>query len=279
MPVTQYADIFEFTKFRKFLAEYLENRLKAEPGFSRAEFCRQLGFPNTRSYINDVLRGKRVSDNMTSRFADVMGLDPKESEYFRAMVDFDQAEYADNRKTALEKMMAIHPKPETVLHSDDYEFFSKWYNSAVFAALDVLKIKDDYTELAERIFPKISLEKVTEAVNLLLKLGLIAKDAHDYLKPAKDRIASEEYDKSEFVKEYQRQSLDLSKLALDSSGKESRDMTAFAFSASAEAAGEIREEYKKFMKNVRKIVSGDTKKPEVVEQLNVHLFSLLKKED
>ena len=62
-----FVNIFEFTKFRKFLAEYQERRQAAEPSFSRTEFCNLLGLPNTRSYFNDVVQGKRVTDNMRER--------------------------------------------------------------------------------------------------------------------------------------------------------------------------------------------------------------------
>ena len=47
-----FVNIFEFTKFRKFLAEYQERRQAAEPSFSRTEFCNLLGLPNTRSYLS-----------------------------------------------------------------------------------------------------------------------------------------------------------------------------------------------------------------------------------
>ena len=68
-----FVNIFEFTKFRKFLAEYQERRQAAEPSFSRTEFCNLLGLPNTRSYFNDVVQGKRVTDNMRERFINVSG--------------------------------------------------------------------------------------------------------------------------------------------------------------------------------------------------------------
>jgi len=43
--VSEYANIFEFTNFWKFLAEYQEKRDAADPSFMRTEFCNQLGLP------------------------------------------------------------------------------------------------------------------------------------------------------------------------------------------------------------------------------------------
>ncbi len=62
-----FVNIFEFTKFRKFLAEYQERRQAAEPSFSRTEFCNLLGLPNTRSYFNDTSSGSRETRRGISR--------------------------------------------------------------------------------------------------------------------------------------------------------------------------------------------------------------------
>ena len=100
-----FVNIFEFTKFRKFLAEYQERRQAAEPSFSRTEFCNLLGLPNTRSYFNDVVQGKRVTDNMRERFINVIGLKGNEARYFEAMVDFDQGKTAQVREAAFDAMI------------------------------------------------------------------------------------------------------------------------------------------------------------------------------
>jgi len=275
--MNQYATIFEFTSFRKFIAEYQENRVREDSSFTRAEFCRQLGFPNTRSYVNDIVQGKRLSSNMQDRFLAVFELKPKEEQYFRSMVAFDQAITPLQKARAWKEMIAIHPTPETVLHSDSYEFYSKWYHSAIFVILDVLDINTNYEEVAKKIFPKIATSKVKVSIELLNKLGLVRKNAEGFWKPSKDRISTGKHNTNDFVKAYQKDCLDLSKQALASKESESKEMTALVFSTSKEARAEIELEIDLFMKKIRKIVSSDNRKPDVVEHLNLHLFSILKK--
>ena len=168
-----FVNIFEFTKFRKFLAEYQERRQAAEPSFSRTEFCNLLGLPNTRSYFNDVVQGKRVTDNMRERFINVIGLKGNEARYFEAMVDFDQGKTAQVREAAFDAMMRLNKNPQAIVDPDSYEFFGNWYNSTVYAILEVMDVGDDVSELAAKIFPPVSEKRLKASLELMQKMSLV----------------------------------------------------------------------------------------------------------
>ncbi len=271
-----FANIFEFTKFRKYLAEYQERRQASEPGFNRTEFCCRLGLPNTRSYFNDVVQGKRVTKTMLGRFIAVIGLEGDEADYFRAMVDFDQGKTPEVRDAAFADMMRLNKNPKAVVDPDGYEFFNNWYNSTVYAILEVMDVSDDLTELSEKIFPPVSVKKLQASLALMQKMELIRRDERGFWKPTKDSMATVQQCKSQMVLQYQKQCLELSKQALDSDGKESRDMTTFTFSVSAEARKKVEDAAEKFKEVVRKIVAADSETPTEVEHINLHVFSNLK---
>ena len=94
-----------------------------------------LGLPNTRSYFNDVVQGKRVTDNMRERFINVIGLKGNEARYFEAMVDFDQGKTAQVREAAFDAMMRLNKNPQAIVDPDSYEFFGNWYNSTVYKVI------------------------------------------------------------------------------------------------------------------------------------------------
>lgn len=271
-----FANIFEFTKFRKYLAEYQERRQASEPGFSRTEFCCQLGLPNTRSYFNDVVQGKRVTKTMLGRFIAVIGLEGDEADYFRAMVDFDQGKTPEVRDAAFADMMRLNKNPKAIVDPDGYEFFNNWYNSTVYAILEVMDVSDDLTELSNKIFPPVGVKKLQASFALMQKMELIRRDERGFWKPTKDSMATVQQCKSQMVLQYQKQCLELSKQALDSDGKESRDMTTFTFSVSAEARKKVEDAAEKFKEVVRKIVAADSETPTEVEHINLHVFSNLK---
>ena len=276
--MSTFVNIFDFTRFRKFLAEYQERRQAAEPSFSRTEFCNLLGLPNTRSYFNDVVQGKRVTDNMRERFINVIGLKGNEAKYFEAMIDFDQGKTAQVREAAFDAMMRLNKTPQAIVDPDSYEFFGNWYNSTVYAILEVMDVADDVSELASKIFPPVSEKKLQASLKLMQKMNLVRKNESGFWKPTKDSLATVQQSKSQMVLQFQKQCLELSKQALESAGKESRDMTTFTFSVSKKAQKQVEVAAEKFKAQIRHIVTADSEKPEIVEHINLHVFSNIRED-
>jgi uncharacterized protein (TIGR02147 family) len=276
--MSTFVNIYDFTRFRKYLAEYQERRQAAEPTFSRTEFCNLLGLPNTRSYFNDVVQGKRVTDNMRERFINVIGLKGNEAKYFEAMIDFDQSKTAEVREQAFDAMMHLNKTPQAIVDPDSYEFFGNWYNSTVYAILEVMDITDDVSELAAKIFPPVSEKKLQASLELMKKMSLIRRDERGFWKPTKDSLATVQQSKSQMVLQFQKQCLELSKQALESAGKESRDMTTFTFSVSKKAQKQVEVAAEKFKVQIRHIVTADSEKPEIVEHINLHVFSNIRED-
>lgn len=271
----KYADIFQYTHFRKFLGEYQSARAAVEPEFSRTEICNRLGLPKTRSYFADVLRGKKVSPRMVRKFIEVLELDRKEARYFELLVKWDQAKSDTDRKSAMEELLHLNPQPQTILHSDSYEYYAEWYHSAVFAALDVLDVGDNLSLLAKRISPKVSIGKLAESIALLQRLGLIRKNENGFWKPTKDSVSSGPYNNEELVREYQLQCFELSKKALLHPGKNPHVASTFVFSLSKEAYKKLEAELQEFKFRARKIIAEDKEKSDSVYHMNIHLFSNL----
>ena len=276
--MSAYVNIFDFTKFRKYLAAYQEHRQLAEPGFSRTEFCNQLGLPNTRSYFNDIVQGKRLTDNMLDRFIKVIGLKNNEARYFEAMVRFDQGKTAEVRDNAFAEMMKLNKTPQAIVNPDSYEFFGNWYNSTVYAILEVMDVGDELSELAQKIFPPVSEKHLKASLALMQKMDLVRRDERGFWKPTKESLATVQQSKSQMILQFQKQCLELSKQALDSEGSESRDMTTFTFAVSKTAQMKVEKAAEKFKAQLRQIVISDTEKPTVVEHVNLHVFSNLKSE-
>lgn len=277
--MSAYVNIFDFTKFRKYLAAYQEKRQEAEPTFSRTEFCNQLGLPNTRSYFNDVVQGKRLTDNMLDRFIGVIGLKANEAKYFKAMVRFDQGKTADVRDQAFSEMMRLNKTPQAIVDPNSYEFFGNWYNSTVYAILEVLDIGDDLTELAQKIFPPVSEKHLKSSLALMQKMDLIKRNERGFWKPTKESLATVQQSKSQMILQFQKQCLELSKQALESENGESRDMTTFTFAVSKNAQAKVEKAAEKFKEQLRQIVTADSEKPTIVEHVNLHVFSNLKQEN
>lgn len=274
-------NIFEFTRFRRYLAEYQERRFQADPDFTRTEFCRQLGLPNTRSYFNDVIQGKRVSKEMRKRFLHVLHLQKQESLYFLAMIDFDQAKTAEARSAAFAEMQRIHPNPKSILDPDSFDYYSRWYHSVIFSILDVADIGDNPEELQSQIKPPLSKSNIRDSLELLNRLKLIRKNEQGFWKPTRDRISSGPHSQELLIRQYQIQCLDLSRQTLESSPNPaedpSQDMTTMTFSISEQASVELQKELEQFRRRIVDIVAQDNNQASQVLHLNMHLSNLLQK--
>lgn len=270
-------DIFQFTNFRKYLDEYQAARVQTDPDFTRAGACALLGLPKTRSYYNDVVKGKKLSTRMVPKFVEVLGLNKKEAKYFEAMVNMDQAKTATERNAFFEELLKQHPDSHRILNEDAYEYYNHWYNSVLFTALEVVDVSDDLEPIQKLIFPKVSVGTLKRSLELLERLGFVRKNEDGFWKSCRDSVSSGAYNNSDLVRQYQLQCFELSKQALLASDESSSDMGTFTFSVSDDAFKAIAKEIQGLKAKVRKIIMQDKKKATGVHQLNIHLFTNLKK--
>ena len=270
-------DIFQFTHFRKYLDEYQAARVVSDPEFTRAGACALLGLPKTRSYYNDIVKGKKLSSRMIPKFVEVLGLNKKEAKYFETMVNLDQAKSTAERDAYFEELLRQHPDPHHILDADAYEYYNHWYNSVLFTALEVVDVSDDLEPIQKRMFPKVSVGTLKRSLELLERLGFVRKNEEGFWKSSRDSVSSGAYNNSDLVRQYQLQCFELSKQALLANDDNPSDMGTFTFSVSDDAYKEIAKEIWAMKARVRKIITQDKKKATGVHQLNIHLFTNLKK--
>ena len=275
--MNNFIDIFQFTHFRKYLDEYQAARVVSDPEFTRAGACALLGLPKTRSYYNDIVKGKKLSSRMIPKFVEVLGLNKKEAKYFETMVNLDQAKSTAERDAYFEELLRQHPDPHHILDADAYEYYNHWYNSVLFTALEVVDVSDDLEPIQKRIFPKVSVGTLKRSLELLERLGFVRKNEDGFWKSCRDSVSSGAYNNNDLVRQYQLQCFELSKQALLANDDNPSDMGTFTFSVSDEAFKAIAKEIWAMKARVRKIITQDKKKATGVHQLNIHLFTNLKK--
>lgn len=270
-------DIFQFTNFRKYLDEYQAARVLTDSDFTRAGACVLLGLPKTRSYYNDIVKGKKLSSRMIPKFVEVLGLNKKEARYFETLVNLDQAKTATERNAFFEELLKQHPDSHRILNEDAYEYYNHWYNSVLFTALEVVDVSDDLEPVQKLIFPKVSVGTLKRSLELLERLGFVRKNEDGFWKSCRESVSSGAYNNSDLVRQYQLQCFELSKQALLANNENPSDMGTFTFSVSDDAFKAIAKEIQGLKARVRKIIAQDRKKATGVHQLNIHLFTNLKK--
>ncbi len=87
-------NIYHYNDYRKYIEDFQKWAFSQDRSYSKSHMTRLLGLPNSRSFLSDVLRGKRISATFVERFIALFGFDPDEAEFFLALVRFNQCENA-----------------------------------------------------------------------------------------------------------------------------------------------------------------------------------------
>jgi uncharacterized protein (TIGR02147 family) len=262
-------NIFEFSDFRKFLAEHVAACVKNNPHFSKAELCRKLGLPHSRSYINDVIDGKKVTTAYAERFVQALGMDAEEAQYFRTMVKLNQTDNVNEHKMYFSQLIALNRTPKRMLDKKAYTFFEDWRHSAVRTMLDVMDFSSDYKKLAGAIIPALTPGQVRKSINLLKSLNLIARNEKGFYKPTDKAVTTQEWEQNELVKQYQAQWLELAKAAVIRRQEHPQRVTTNLISITKEGYEILEEKVGQIRKEVRSLAVKDEHKAD-----RMYLFAM-----
>lgn len=180
---TSSPNIYDYNNFRNFLADFQKVRYAADKKYSKSSLSKMLGLPNTRSYFNDVLHGKKVTGIFVERFISVLSLKQEEAQFFRTLIMFNQADSADERELHFSQLISLNRTPKRVLDKNTFIYYGNWYNSVIRALLHIYDFNGNYSELAGKVFPPITVKQAKESIALLSRLNLIAKDRNGFYKP------------------------------------------------------------------------------------------------
>ncbi len=264
--------VFAYNDFRFFLHDYQRNRQLYEPDFTKSEFSRRLRLPNSRGYLNDVLNGKKVTTTFIDRFVSVMELKRDESQYFRVLVKFNQAESVEEREIYFGQLIALNCTPKTVLSKDFYIYYKDWYNSIIRAILNVYDFDDNYAGLSRAVLPPITPRQARNSIQLLKKLDLIRRDRKGFWRPSKKSISTPEFVKDEIVRQFQLQCLDCARFGILRKGDQRQLITTNTISISAKGYNRLIKHIQQFRSQIRSLVHKDESPADRVYQLSLLLI-------
>ncbi len=271
-------NIFEYTDYRKYLADYQAMQREVNPAFSHRYFAQKAGFSSTGLFSN-ILKGRRnLTPTLITGFAKAMKLGKKEKEYFECLVLFNQACTLDEKNRYYERMLQISPLKMELVDKDKYEFYSQWWHSAIRELLYYYKFRDDFAALARKLDPPIRPDQAKKAISTLEKLGMIERDSDGYYRQTSKVITTgKDYVRSLQVANFQSATLHLARESLDRHSREQRDISTLTLTVSPESLRKIRLEIDALQNRILKIVEAD-ESVDSVYQVNFQVFPLTRQE-
>jgi len=264
--------VFEYLEYRDFLKDFYEEKKSEHAFFSYRLFGAKIGMD--ASYLAKVLiKHRHISNTSISNIVAFCGLNEREAEYFETLVHFVKAKSHRESKLLFEKLLSLKNVSAATLLGHQYEFYQKWYHSAIRSILEFDDFRDDYKTLSEQLSPKITAREAKNSIRLLEKLRLIKKDETGRYRMTDTAITTGPQWHSLAIQTFQEETIRLSLESLSRHPKKHRDVSTITMNVSEQNFQEIRERIKEFRSAVIKYVNEQSS-PDRVVQLNIQLFPL-----
>lgn len=265
-------NIYDYFDYRKFLRDFYNKSKSENSYFSYRYMGRKVGLDP--GYLVKVIQGKyHVTLPKVPLFAKLCHFSDVEQKYFETLIRFNKAKTEKDTKYYFEKLISFKGVKRQNVAPYQYEFYQKWYYSAVRSIIGIFNFTGDYEKLGSFLSPPISTKEAKEAVELLLKLEFITRDDSGGYHLCDPLISTGDEWRSIAVRQFQRETIKLAGESLERHNKEIRDISTVTVSVAKDDMEDLRELIKDFRSNVLKFAQ-DTEVPDSVYQLNIQLLPL-----
>ena len=193
--------------------------------------------------------GKRnMTTTSSMQAAQAMALGKKEKAFFRALVSYNQAVDADEKDLFFEELCALRNMTTmTQLEKDQYLYLKDRHLCAIREMTAIPGFIEDPEWIASCFKPKISATAVTNAIEVLLRLGLVKRNRAGKLVHSDDSLMTPAEISAENVYFYHREMLNAARQALVNVPSQDRDITAVTIPISRRMLKHIKHRMKIFL--------------------------------
>jgi uncharacterized protein (TIGR02147 family) len=272
-------DVFRFHDYRVFLRAFYALNKAGEYGFSLRAFSKRAQLKSS-NYLKLVMDAQRnLTQDMAPRFAEACCLRGQAAEYFCALVAFNQAQRAKDRDRAYARLSRF--KRYRAVHRLDREqeaYHAHWY----IPAIRELVVRRDFSEdphwIAQRMMPAISAREAEQALDVLLKLGLLARNGDGRLEQVDALLQTPEGPLGHHIQRYHRSMLEHAIEAIHGVPARDREIESVTLCLSAARMRDLKARLETFCDEILQEYQADSDSSRVV-QLNLQMFPLTIEED
>ena len=268
--------VFEFLDYREFLKDYYNTRKEANPAFSLRVFSDRIGF-KAKDFISRVMAGdKNLSSQSIPKVASGLRLGKHETEFFTALVKFNQAETTEERNAAFEEMQTVlkvvrFAEKQHLLGHTQYMVYSHWRHLTIRSLIGMYGFDGDYEALAKQVHPHITADEAKKSVKLLEDCQLIKKGKDGKYVLTDNAITTGDRTSRLALRGFHQHCLKLAADSIDRDPPGSRHISGLTLGISQEGYERIVERINAFRKEIALIAEEDESADKVF-QLQFALF-------
>lgn len=270
--------IFDYFDSNLFIKAFIEKKQLLNPQYSGRLLLQRAGIKSS-GFLSELLSDKRkLSPSNLEKIIIGLGLDPKESLYFKNLVLYKQAKTSALKQDYFDNLLEIAPQKNSTLLKKHKELFENWYTVATRETLAIINISDFDSGsklLAKLITPSVNPSKIKKSLKLLDSLNLISKDSQNYWKSTNQSIFSSGPKGGDVnsIRSFQSQMIKLASQHLEITPPEERTTLSSTMSISQEGMERIQHFLNKMQTNLINLVESDENEDRIY-QFNLQFFPL-----
>ena len=265
---------YDYLDYRRFLTTWFEHKKLANPAFSHRLFARLAG-QNSSSLLHHVMAGTRnLTPAATESFIKAMSLRAGEAQFFRLLVELDQAKETDVRNRVWDQISATRRFREARSNElSAFDYLSNWYIPAIRELASRPDFQPDPDWVADTLRPRISAAEARKALDTLQRLGLLV-EAEGTLVPAEASVATPTEVAGLAFRNYHRGMLERAADAIETFPGSERHLLAVTVGVPASLLPVLKAEANSFLERMMHLCDASTDDNDQVMQMNLQIFPL-----
>lgn len=267
-------EVYRTLDYRRFLADWFAWKKQINPRFSHRVFAR-LAKQKSPSLLKHVIDGRRnLTAPNVALFAQAMKLDRAASAFFAALVDLEQADDAEGRNRAWQRISATRRFREARrIEGEGFRYLSHWYYPAIRELAARADFRDDPAWLARTLRPRITVAQARTALSELRSMGLLI-EADGQLLPAEASVVTPAEVLDTALHNYHQGMIARAAEAVEGFAPHERHLLGVTVAIPAALVPQLKQELNDIQARLLDLCDSAAGEPERVFQLNLHLFPL-----
>lgn len=268
-------NIYQYSDYRNLLKDFYTDQKNRNTSYSYKVFANKakLGSPN---YLKLVIEGaRRITDKSLPNFIRGLKLAPREAEYFKALVQFQEASDPEARRNYEVELRQIRDRNTRLakeIEAEKLEVVRSWRYLTILEMVLLDDFSDDPHWIAKRLRGKISPSQAKESLELLVRLGFLKIEDGKY-RPSVSLITTSDEIYNKAVRDCQKQFIELGVESLLNDDLERREIGGLTLAVSKDSVQDIKKAIKEFRKEINRVYSRDKGNTDVYH-LSINFFPL-----
>lgn len=260
--------------YRAYLRDWYRVHNAGDRALSYRAFSKRAGL-RSPNYLKLVMDGERnLSTNMAERFAKALALEGDSASFFTDLVAFNQAASQRERNKQYSRLTSFRRyRRAHKLDIAHAAYHGAWYMPAIREMAASPLFEEDPAWLSRQLIPPVSRADARRAVETLIELGLLVREADGRLHQAEPLLSTGPETRGLYIASFHRAMMERAAASIDLVPAEERDISSLTLCVGEDGIRRLKTRIQHFRRELLE-QSELEDDPARVVQLNFQLFPL-----